>query len=332
MTDETSDESSVEADEKESGGATGHSVSIAEQIESKMPDRPSEGGGEHVGARIGDKLAGGIATTVLNLSLLTARLTPGSTKMWRGLLKASYKGLKKSSGADVIGQIMVGDHAKHVPLEYDHERDRYKTLSDDPDWWDTSGQYQDRYHVGSVPTVFASATANDVGDHVQAETAKALELGAEQYLYESATVNHVEMVSPKGGIGDDGAIADGGEVANRVEEFVTVDEPGVLSDKVVDVSWDGDARVISWDNYTDTYPETAAPQKMKEERQLGRLMEEEGDKSKLAMKMLLVSGGIVVLSLAAVFVLPQLLGGGGGGGGSGVGSAIPLTLGALGVI
>lgn len=322
MSENNNDVSSEEDDE-----SLGEAFS-SELRETAPEERKSVKADDEPGAKLGNAIAGAFGRFVGNMSLFTSRLVPGSAKMWRGLLQTSYKGIYKSKGSiDAIGHIIVGGNLKHVPLTYDHERGRYKTLADDPDWWETSSQYQDQYHVGPVPTVFASDAANDVGDHVQAEVAKALDLGNDAYLYQSADVNHVEMEIPEGSTPGE-AVADGGNVQRQREEFVTVDNPGDLADHLVDLSTDADARVVSIDDYDETYPEKADSQKMKEERQLGRLMEKDDDMSAYAMKMLLIAGAIIVGTIAIVVLGPMVLGGGGGGGGS----LIPITLGAMGLI
>jgi hypothetical protein len=244
------------------------------------------------------------------------------------MLKASYKGIRKSTGADVLAHVAMGGEIKHVPLVYDHEESRYKTMSDEPEWWETSGEYQDRYHVGNTPTVFCSAQANDIGDHVQAEVSKALDLGQSEYLYKDAQVRNVEVHQPDPSADARDAVTDGGNgtVTGRTNTFVTVEQPGSLHDRVVDLTWgDAEGRVVSMDDYHETYPATSDPKKMDEERQIGRLMEKDGDMSGYAMKMLLIAGAVVVLSLAVVFIGPELLGAGGGGGGGG-GSMLPLAL------
>jgi hypothetical protein len=80
------------------------------------------------------------------------------------------------------------------------------------------------------------------------------------------------------------------------------------------------------DDYHETYPATSDPKKMDEERQIGRLMEKDGDMSSYAMKMLLIAGAIVVGALAVVFIGPELLGATGASSGGGGGSIIPVML------
>lgn len=277
---------------------------------------------KQVGRRIRNRVGG----TIQNIGLFIGGVSPGGFSMWRSITRAGYKGMKKSSSADVIGHIIVGGEIKHVPLSFNHEREQFETMGDDPEYWETSGEYQDRYQVGPVGTIFASSQSNDVGDHVQAEVQKAMDVGKSEYLYESAQVNHTHIeqkIDP-----DDGAIADGGETTNQYREIVSVDDPGSLSDRLIDLGWgkDAEGRVVSASNYWESYPRTPEPEKHDQQRQIGRMMEMDQDRTSLAFKMLLVAGAIVVGSLAAVFVLPELLGGAGGGSGdgSGGGGIIPL--------
>ena len=307
------------------------SVTVGEAYDETVPDEnPSVNANHRTGAKIGNAISGALGTFLGNITLTVTRLTPGSLSFWRGMLKASYKGIRKSTGADVLAHVAMAGEIKHVPLEYDYEEGRYKTMDDEPEWWETSGEYQDRYHVGQTPTVFCSAQSNDIGDHVQAEVSKALDLGQDEYLYENAQVRNVEVRQPDPGANARDAIADGGsgEVTGRTNQFVTVEQPGTLSDRVVDLTWgDADGRVVSMDDYHETYPSTADPKKMDEERQIGRLMERDGDMSNYAFKMLLVAGAIVVGALAVVFIGPELFGATtGGGGGGGGGSMIPLMI------
>jgi hypothetical protein len=282
-----------------------------------------------IGERLGQRIAGAVGSTVSNIGLFFVGIIPGGGRVSRGLLKAGYKGLSNSSGADVIGHIIVGNTIKHVPLRYNHEREQYETMvDDDPEHWETSGEYQDRYSVfGSTGAVFASSQSNDVGDHVQAEVHKAFDLGRSEYLYENAQVNHTHIeVTPD----DDGqALADGGETepASQYRERVSLDDPGSLADELVDLGWGSDVegRVVSASNYWESYPRTPEPEKHDQQRQIGRFMERDSDAGSQAFKFLLVAGAIVVGSLLAVFVIPELMGGGGSGSSDG-GGIIPLTL------
>jgi len=291
------------------------------------PERPSVEHEDEPGAKIGAAIGGALGRFVLNISLMLSRLMPGSTRMWRSLLKASYKGLyKSSSSVDCIGHIMVGGEIKHVPLTYDYEQERYKTLSDDPEWWETPSEAESEYRVGPVPSVWASSTENELGSHVQAEVAEALEVGQEEFVCTDATVQHV-TVEQTGPI-EDGAVADGGQAVQQRQEMISVEDVGKERDWLAVLDWDdADARVVSMDKYGDTYPETAASEKMDRERQLGRLMEKDRDLSKYAMKMLLIAGAIVIGALAVVFIGPSLLGSGGVvSGGGGGGGALPFSL------
>lgn len=295
----------------------------------KMPEHPSVEG-EGWGSRAGDAIGSAVGNFAVNSAMLASKVMPASLRMWKGLLKASYKGVYKSSDdIDAIGHIMVGGEIKHVPVTYDHEKEQYQTLSDDPEWWDTHAANDHEYRVGPVPAIWASSSANDVGSAVQADVAEALDIGQDGYLYEGAQVNHVQMLAPESAGMSGDAVADGGHVVNQVEEYVSVQSPGKLSDRVVDLSIadDADARVVSMDKYHDTYPEKTDSEKMQRERQIGRLMETDGDGRSWAMKMLLIAVAGIVLSLAIVVLGPMLLGSAGGGGGGGGTTIIPGLLG-----
>jgi len=288
------------------------------------PSRPtwlSTGARHRAGARAGAAVSNAISTTILNLLLFVTRLVPFSWRMWRGFLNAGYRGMYKSSKKiDEIGHIVIDGQIKHVPLRYNHERGRYETIEDEPEWWESPAEADNEYRVaGSVPTVWASASTNELGSHVQAEVAEALDLGNDVAVYQDATVQHVTVEDQRAG-GSQQAVADGGRGRS---EYVHVSNPGSLVDRVVDLSSDGDAKLISLEKYWQTYPSTEDPDKMEQERTIGRLMERDEDLKDYAMKMLLIAvGGIV--GVTAILVLgPRLLSGGGGGGG---GSIIPFAI------
>jgi hypothetical protein len=292
------------------------------EYEVDEPTWLSTGARERAGARLGAGIANAASSLVLNLLLFVTRLVPFTWRFWRGLLNAGYRGMYKSSGKiDEIGHIIIDGQIKQVPLRYNHDMGRYETIEDDPEWWESPAEADNEYRVaGSVPTVWASSATNELGSHVQAELAEGLDLGQDRAVYRDATVQHVTVDASDVQAGGQQALADGGR---GVSEYVHVTDPGSLADRVVDLSTSGDAKLISLEKYYETYPATEDPEKMDQERQIGRLMEADKDMSDYAMKMLLIAGAIVVGSLAAIHVLPQLLGGGGGGGG---GSVIPFMI------
>jgi hypothetical protein len=262
--------------------------------------------------------------------LFLSRLVPFSWRMWRGLLNAGYRGMYKSSGKiDKIGHIIIDGQIKHVPLRYKYERRRYETIEDDPEWWESPAEADNEYRVaGSVPTVWASAATTELGSHVQAETAEALDVGQDRAVYQDATVQHVKVDASDVQAGGQQALADGGRGQT---EYVHVSDPGSLADRVIDLSAsEGEAaRVISLEKYWQTYPSTEDPDKMQQERLIGRLMERDEDLKDYAMKMLLIAVGGIVGALAVVVLGPRLLGGGGGGGGGIVPFAIDFATSAV---
>ena len=294
-----------------------------------QPMWPSTGARHRFGARAGDAVAGAISTLVLNLMLFGSRVMPGSWKMWKAFWRAGLRGMYKSSKkVETIGHIMVGGEIKPVPLQFDHDENKYKTLADEPEWWETQAEADNEYRIaGSVPTVWASATANEVGSHLQAEVAEAMDLGKDRPLVKDATVRHTTIsAGDMSASGNGQAMADGG--TSEYTTRATFEDPGILEDGLVPLDWEGDARVVSVRKYYETYPSTEAPEKMDQQRLIGRLMEKDQDREKLVMKLLLIAGAIIVGALGVVEVLPVVLGGGGGGGGGG--SIIPITLGWMG--
>jgi hypothetical protein len=240
---------------------------------------------------------------------------------WRLGRKAVKKGLqmmwKSSSDIDAIGHIMIGGAIKHVPLSYNYEKSRWETLNDeDPEFWNDQSEANNQYRIaGNVPTVWASSKTNELGSHVQAEVAEALDLGAGRDLYTDAQVNHIKVEGANPG--PNGAIADGGQAQQQGREWVDIHDPGSLEDQLVDLGSGSSARVVSMNKYYETYPEKTDTEEMK--RQEWRGIESAKDDEELRemmLKLFMIAGGIVVLSFAAAFILPELLGGGGSGGGS----------------
>jgi hypothetical protein len=301
--------------------------SISDEVDEEVGEFPSRNGEDRLGARIGNAIAGGIATLAINIILLFARITPGGWKMGRGLIRAGYKTFYKSSGKiDNIAHVCIGNHIKHVPVKYNYDLGRYETFADEPEYWYAPSEAENEYRVGPVPSLWMSARSTELGSHVQADVAEVLDLGGGRDLYTDAQVQHVEVTPGAGTDASGQAMADGGATQQSWGERVSIHDPGTLADQLVDLDTgleDSDAgRVVSMDKYYETYPEKAATEEMElqEWRGIQKALDDEELRA-LMIKLMLIAGAIVVGSLVAAFVLPAVLGGGGGGG------VIPLALG-----
>jgi hypothetical protein len=287
---------------------------------------PGGRGGENTGAAARFGAAGNNLVTNIGRSIETfmvnfSGLNPGglAAKFWSGTLRASLKGLRKSTNADAINFAYLGNgRVKPLPIANTGREGGerlWKSKDGNHTWIPSASGNEIALGPGGVPVTFSSTDANVLNDELTARMDQALALGDDWPLVKGATVNAFfveDAADPQQ------AVADGG--ANRTLKDVSIDSvPEVrdaLSDHLIDLSGT-DHRVMSWDGYVGTQIEKMPSEEHENAELRGRMMEKDQDYGKMAMKLLLIAGAIVVLSLAAVFVLPKLLGGGGGGGGGG---------------
>jgi hypothetical protein len=290
-----------------------------------------------VGAQLGDLVADSMAKFVVNILLFVTRVVPMTQKMWYGLMNAAYKGLLKTSGGDAIMHVEEEGRLRHVPVKWKTEKDGSpmddpRWVDQDGNWWHSNDGTKSTTLKKQVPTLWASARANELGNSVQAEVAEVLDAGDGKTLTQSAVVNkQVIQMDESATMGSNGqAMADGGQQAG-VQEYVSVDDPGSLRDYLVPLDKalaDGDAgRVVSMDKYYETYPSKVAPEKMKEQENFGRLRElSAGEMKSFVLKVMLIAGAIIAAAIMGPSLIEAVLGGGGGGGGG----VIPLVSGLLG--
>ena len=292
-----------------------------EKVAALKPSRPSmsdEGGAV---AGVLDEITTALAAITVRMLIGISKIIPGTERFWRGMLNAGYRGLHKSSGADAIGHMAVGNEIKHVPLEYDYEKQRYENEYDD--YWNVASEGDYEYRVaGRVPAVWGSAASNELGTHVQAEVAEVLDVGGEQYLYSEPNIDVVLDAAQNGQGGQGQAMADGGMQVNWRDM-------GMFDDALVDLG--SENRIVSMHKYFETYPSVVAPEEMQLQEWRGRQAEQNRDYAKLAMKMMLIAFGIIAVVQLGPPLIQALFGGGGGGGGGG-GSIIPGMIASLGVI
>ena len=246
------------------------------------------------------------------------RVLPGGSKFWQNWIKIGYGNLKRTSGADRINHVMKQGHILHRPIYWNSAFDRWET-KDGGNWW--NGGKQHLYTgPGGVPCSWGASRATELGNQVQAEVGEALELGAEQDLYASAQVHIQQMTVDAQGGGR--ARADGGSPV--LSDTVTVRNPGILEDQLVNLDglYADDAsddlatgRLVSMENYYETYPETVDSEEMQKQEDRGLLADmNDGDTWKIALYFMAAA----LLFVLAWEYLPSLLGSGGGGGGGGL--------------
>jgi hypothetical protein len=276
------------------------------------------------GARLGRRLGRATASLGLNVLLLGTKFVPGGWKFWRAWTEAGYKGMLKRTGDDygVIGHITVGDQIKHVPLRYDYED--AKLYNENGDSWNVAAEGDNTYRVGSsVPAVWASDRSNEIGSHVQAEVAEALDLGAGRDVFRDAQVKQEITIDAQAvgeGAAEGQAMADGGQ--SQISDLTfDVRDPGTLHDQLIPLdaglSESDRGRVVSMEKYYQTYPSVVDPEEMKRQEEVGRIAEMDDDKQDFVVKILLIALGFVAVSLGVFWLLTSgaassVMSGGGG--------------------
>lgn len=268
---------------------------------------------ESIGERAGAAVAREVERSAVNGLQRPQTLM---VKFWKGVLRAGYKGLYKASNADGIVHSYAGDQVNIEPVQYhaaaDEDGNPLWITSGEADSWVPSGGRNTALGPGNVPMLWASGDYYALNSELQARVDRALSMGHDQPLYKDATVNLIEVEYEEVKNGE--MATDGGNVGREI----SIEHPK-LDDHLIDLTGTNDM-ILSWEGYKETHPQKLASEEHENAEFRGRMMEKDTDYGRLAFKLLIVAGLIVVLSLAAVFVLPQLLGGGGGGGG---GSVVP---------
>jgi len=286
----------------------------------------SQGADGQPGAKVGDAIAGQLASLTANILLMVTRLLPFSAKFWRGLINAGYKGLLKTSGGDALGHLMVGGELQHHPLEWDHEEGQYRTVAGE-EFWNSPDDARNHYRgPGNTSCVWASAGSTELGSHVQADVAEALDMGQGRDLFQAAEVTQITADQQAG----QAALSDGGvSRTQQPDGVITVNNVRGWEDKLVDISQSADARVVSMSKYAEIYPERTATDEMNRQEQRGRLAEmDPGARKSFILKVLLIALGIIAVVVLGPPLVGALLGGGGGGAGVSI-PTLTLALGGL---
>jgi hypothetical protein len=319
----------------------GETQTVIDRVRDRWPSNPSmTDDHESAAANIADEIREAFANVILGIGLAVMRVVPFSENFWRGLFKAGLKGIHKKSGCDYVGFIQVGGSIKPVPVNWDYDSNRFENRHDD--WWKAPSEGEYRYRMaGNVPVIWASSTSNHVGSHIQAEVAEALDIGHDMDLYKEARVSAQKAVLKGSEQQTANALADGGAIndASAIADFrFSNKESYGFEDRIVGLTNDDeyDARAVSLDKYYQVYPEVVDTEEMKMQEQRGELAMTDRDYGKMALKMLLVAGGIIAVVELGPPLINVLFGGAGGGGGGAGDSFLPIfidtaasTLGAL---
>jgi len=251
---------------------------------------------------------------------------PGTTRVWKWLLKTSHRGLKRSTNADLLGYEMKRGHLLIKPLIYQPDTERWETKNGET-WWRGREDGVDIYTgPGGVSCAWGASRSNQLGTEVQAEVAEAFDLGYGKVVTTNAQVN-VQQVTPAAA---GQARSDGGVT----QQVISPNSPGVLEDYLiplnklyVDDDELVDTRMVSATKYYQAYPEVAESEEHQKAEERARIAERNEDYTDMAWKFFVAALVFVLLAIAAMFGLPEILSGSGGGGGGGL---IPLAVGSLG--
>lgn len=277
------------------------------------PDyRVSDGLGEHDGTA--ERVGAGIGREI-ERSAVNGLKRPKTMmiRFWKGVIRAGYKGLYKASNADGIVHSYAGDQVNIEPAQYhaaaDEEGNPLWITPGEADEWVPSGGRDTALGPGNVPMLWASGDYYSLNSELQARVDRALSMGHDQPLYTDATVNLIEVEYEEvknGELATDGS-------GNVGREISIADAR--LEDHLIDLTGTNDM-ILSWEGYKETHPQKMASEEHENAEFRGRMMEKDRDYGRLAMKLMIIAGLVIVGVLAVIFVLPKLLGGGGGGGGS----------------
>ena len=261
-------------------------------------------------------IARGITTAVV------ARVPKRST-LYKKMIKGSFKQLYKRSNAHVICCTIYGD-GEMVPRIAKHDKETGKLETKNGEWWTASSGLNPIF-VGDTPVVFGVADDHELIDPVAARIAEAVDLGPHRYTEVSETREGFAPGVRNGrGAGTGagaGAVADGGH-----EPHI----PCSFDDVWLDASNpepENDGWIISLEKAYEMHWDKGSSEEMENQETRGMLavMDPRGDTKKALIFVLLFAGGIA-LGLFGPALASSIAGGDGGG------SAIPLVLGALGVV
>lgn len=295
---------------------------IAEEIETDVADR-AEKQGERVGVGVRKALRAGISLLggVINGLVSAGRpLIPFKQRLFQRMAIKSLENYYKTSGGDAIGIVtQPGQKLSLVPVLYKGPEEVDET--ERPGWhakgvdkvWEAGSEDHEVDFLGRTPIVPLDRDDAVVAGWLKPRIGEAIELDRYNSMYNNPTIETVFDVRDPGGKGGEEALADGGTEQIRTEfAGLQVADLGEYSDEIVDLSSrDGyDGLRVSFRKATEWAHEktTAETMQMQEDRGylIGQMTADEGPS---VIKLLLICAGIILGTLAMIFVVPQLLGG-----------------------
>lgn len=286
-------------------------------------------------------------------------IVPFTERLYHNMAVKAMTNLHRKAGGDAIGLVATAgqqldlEPVKYISAEEWSERDDtdqpgWKSKRRDKTWAaGTEGQVVD--YLGKAPIVLLQDDAHVESGWQRSRIAQALDLDQHQPIFNNPQIDvkpqyQVDFRSAPGE-----GVADGGELDLTPEDLdfylrgsdAEVVEPGeYFGDSLIDLSSPqaDDGMRVSHRKAQAWFSQQSDAEFGQRQQDRGYLMGKLGKDEPNAFKYLLVAGAIVVLSLLAVFVLPEVLGGGGGGGGDSGGGIVPFMLGlknmagALGVV
>ena len=281
--------------------------------------------------------AAGVASGLAGVMLKTAKLIPKQSRLFRRLAISGMKGYYKRSGADALGiEARPNGELDLVPVSYlasevteEGQRPGWQVHGRDRSY-DAASMGDSVHYLKDTPLVPLHSDATVESTWMAPRIAEAVEL--EQYwpIFRNPTFNPVFNVPGRGRTaGNDAAWADGGQLdaSDQFSHFEISDPGHYAGDAVVDLNSDDghDGMRISFSKAQDILDERTTSERMDMQEQRGRIMSQlQGGKKEYAMKMLLIAATAIVLSILAVTIGPELVGGGGGGGSISPLLALPL--------
>jgi len=273
-----------------------------------------------------DRISEALGSAIGGLALKTAKLIPKQSTLFRRLALGGLKGYYKRSGADALGiEARPNGEMDLVPISY-----LASEVTDEgqrPGWqlhgrdrtYDAASMGDSVHYLKDTPIVPLHSDSTVESTWMAPRIAEAVEMDQYWPVFEGAQIQaNFEIPPTVGQNGDMSALADGGQL-DASDQFLgfNLQDPGhYAGDSVVDLSSaDGhDGMRISFSKAQDILDERTTSERMDMQEQRGRIMSQlQGGKEAYAMKMLLIAAAAIVLSIAAVTVLPELIGGDGGG-------------------
>lgn len=304
-----------------------------QQKEKQKEKKEKESGKNSFAAKIGTAASSPfiwiidqIGLTIYYFLINFGKFIPYSHVFWKGMLKASYKAFYLTSGGDAIAHVWrPNGQVDHKAVKWkgggDEGEEKWITKGEEEHWSPgAKGRAVDL--IGSVPVIFTSEDAHEVGSEVEARVSEAIDMGDWVVQREDAQIGIVENRTKAQTDGGQETAADGGEF-----QYVPISQnPGALKDVLVDIgSADRfDGKVVSLEKYYEMYQDKVGSEEMKNQEIRGRLAERDDDKyAKMALKFMLIAALIIAIAVLGPRLLGYLFN---SGTGSSVGDSIGLYI------